>query len=38
MTKNTRQITAQIPVAYYDIVVMMSKGLGISYLENVREI
>ncbi|MBR1835123.1 MAG: hypothetical protein IJ785_06425 [Bacteroidales bacterium] len=34
---DTRQITAQIPVAYYDTVVTMFKGLGISFKENVRK-
>ena len=29
----TRQITAQIPVDYYDTVVTMFKGLGIAYKE-----
>ena len=29
----TRQITAQIPIAYYDTVVTMFKGLGIDYKE-----
>ncbi|MBR1785131.1 MAG: hypothetical protein IJ760_06820 [Bacteroidales bacterium] len=30
----TRQITAQIPAAYYETVVTMFKGLGISYTES----
>ncbi len=30
----TRQITAQIPAAYYDTIVTMFKGLGIDYKEN----
>jgi len=30
---NTRRITAQIPVAYYDTVVNVFKGLGIAYKE-----
>ena len=34
---NTRQITAQIPVAYYDTVVTMFKGLGISYEETINK-
>lgn len=29
----TRQITAQIPDAYYDTIVTMFKGLGIDYTE-----
>lgn len=37
MAMNTRQITAQIPIAYYDTVVTMFKGLGIAYKENVRK-
>lgn len=29
MTMDTRQLAAQVPVAYYDTVVTMFKGLGI---------
>ena len=34
----TRQITAQIPAAYYDTIVTMFKGLGIDYKEKVVQV
>ena len=32
----TRQITANIPTAYYDTIITMFKGLGIDYNEKLK--